>query len=199
MSRFLKVCNFACASTFFIACLTIGSAYSQNTHNHSTDDIAVKHGTATAGNIAITSAWTRQTPPNAKVAGGYLTLTNNGDTSDTLIGGAVNFAKRVEIHEMAVTDGVMRMKPVDGGLTIEPGKSIELKPGGFHIMFMGVSKTPVQGETVPVTLTFEKAGDVMVLMPVAAIGATSLDGKTNMGADHSKMGHSGHGMKKEDH
>ena len=142
------------------------------------DDAAV-----TAGDLTITKAWTREAPPRARVGGGYLTITNNGSRADRLIGGAAPFAGRVEIHEMAVTDGVMRMAPVAGGLEIAPGATVELKPGGFHVMFMGLTEPPAEGDTVPVTLRFERAGAVTVSMPVAGVGAKTMD--------HSGMKHGG--------
>ena len=146
---------------------------------------------AGAGDITVSAAWTRQTPPGAKVAGGYLTLTNKGTEPDRLIGGMAAFAGRVEIHEMAVTDGVMRMAPVEGGLVVPPGGTVVLKPGGFHVMFMDLRESPQEGDTVPVTLTFERAGDILVEMPVAAIGAPSPDrGKTDQGKmSHGTMDH----------
>lgn len=134
--------------------------------------------TTTVGDLVIGEAWTRQTPPGARVGGGYLSVTNNGTEADRLVGGSASFAERVEIHEMAVTDGVMRMRALKSGLEIAPGQTIELKPGGFHVMFMGMKTSPRQGDTVPVRLRFERAGDVEVMMPVAAIGASTPGGTT---------------------
>ncbi|MDD9908314.1 MAG: copper chaperone PCu(A)C [Ahrensia sp.] len=157
-------------------------------HNH--DAATVQHG-----DIIIKGAWTRQTPPGAKVGGGYLTITNEGQTADRLTGGAAAFAASVEIHEMSVNDGVMKMAELADGLEIEPGQTVVLKPGGFHIMFMGLSEIPMEGDTVNVTLTFANAGEVSLNMPVAAIGATSLDGKANAHGGHN---HS-HGDHTHDH
>src|ERR1700682_1497179 len=85
-----------------------------------------------AGDLVITQAWSRATPGGAKVAGGYLTIENKGSAPDRLIGGSVDVAGRVEVHEMAVTNGVMTMRPLERGLTIEPGKTVKLAPGGYH-------------------------------------------------------------------
>ena len=147
--------------------------------------------TVTAGDLSITKAWTRQAPPRARVGGGYLTITNNGSEADRLVGGAAAFAGRVEIHEMAVTDGVMRMAPIEGGLEIAPGATVELKPGGYHVMFMAMTESPTEGDTVPVTLVFERAGEVTVRMPVAAIGAKTMGGEAGEAMDHSGMKHGG--------
>lgn len=154
--------------------------------NHTmTQDASMEMGEMVkVGDLELKGAWTRQTPPNAKVGGGYVTITNNGTTADRLVGGSAEFAGRVEVHEMSVTDGVMKMAELKDGLTIEPGQTVELKPGSFHLMFMSMKETPKQGDTVSVTLTFANAGEAVVEMPVAAIGAGSPKGKT--------MDHSGH-------
>jgi copper(I)-binding protein len=100
-------------------------------------------------------------------------------------------AGKVEIHEMGMTDGVMRMREIEGGLVIPAGETVALEPGGNHIMFMGLTNPLEKGAMVEVTLQFEKAGEVMVMMPVTAIGAKTPDGAAIGDAmDHS--GHSGH-------
>lgn len=149
--------------------------------NHS----QMKAGSARIGSIAITGAWTRQAPPASKVVGGYATITNEGDEADRLIAVNAPFAGKSEIHEMSVTDGVMRMKELADGLEIPAGGSVSLKPGSFHLMFMQAT-SPKEGETVPVELTFEKAGKVTVMLPVAGIGA----GEAPM-TDHDRMNHDG--------
>lgn len=137
---------------------------------------------ARVGTIALTDLWARATPPGAKTAGGYLTITNSGAEPDTLVAVSTPGAARSEIHEMAVTDGVMTMAPVDGGLPIDPGESVTLAPGGFHLMFIGLTEPLVEGAELPVTLTFEKAGAIETYLHVIAIGAIGLDG--SMGAEH---------------
>jgi hypothetical protein len=121
------------------------------------------------GDLVITQPWSRATPGGAKVAGGYLTIENKGATADRLVGGSTNVAKRIEIHEMAMNDGVMTMRPSDGGLAIEPGKTVKLAPGGYHLMFQELNNPIKQGDTVAVTLKFEKAGEVKVLFDVRAL------------------------------
>jgi copper(I)-binding protein len=121
--------------------------------------------------LVITQPWTRATPGGAKVAGGYLTIENKGSTPDRLVSGSTNVAKKIEIHEMAVNDGVMTMRPSDGGLAIEPGKTVKLAPGGHHLMFLELNSPFKQGDTVAVTLQFEKAGEVEVLFGVQGVGA----------------------------
>lgn len=124
-----------------------------------------------AGALQIDHPWSRATPGGASVAAGYLVVKNTGTTPDRLISATAPFAGRVEIHEMGMKDGVMVMRPVPDGLTIPPGGSVELKPGGFHIMFQDL-KTPLkEGTFVDGTLTFEKAGTVPVQFKVEGLGA----------------------------
>ncbi len=125
------------------------------------------------GSLRIAQAWTRATPGGARVAGGYLTVTNTGSTPDRLVGGAAAFAERVEIHEMATQNGVMTMRPIAGGLAIAPGQTVELKPGGLHVMFMGLNRPLAEGQTVKVTLEFETAGKVEIDLAVGGLGARS--------------------------
>src|SRR5512147_2906199 len=82
-----------------------------------------------AGDLVITQPWSRATPGGAKIAGGFLTIENKGSAPDRLISGAGDFAGKVEIHEMAMNNGVMTMRPLDKGLVIEPGKIVKLAPG----------------------------------------------------------------------
>lgn len=138
-----------------------------------------------AGNLVITQPWSRATPAGAKVAGGYLTIENKGSAPDRLVSGAGDVAGKVEIHEMAMNNGVMTMRPLDKGLTIEPGKTVKLAPGGYHLMLMDLKSPLKQGEKVPLTLEFEKAGKVMLSLDVQGVGAQAP-------MDHS----GGHMMKK---
>ena len=133
------------------------------------------------GDLILDHAWTRATPGGAKVGGGYLTIENKGATSDKLIGGSSAIAGRVEVHEMVMNNGIMKMRPLTGGLTIPPGKSVTLAPGGYHVMLMELKSPLKSGDKVPVTLTFEKAGEAKVTFDVQGIGAT---GATSGHTDH---------------
>lgn len=126
-----------------------------------------------AGALVIMQPWTRATPGGAKVAGGYLTVTNNGKESDRLIGGTLPGAARVEIHEMKIENGVMEMRPLARGLEIKPGETVKLEPGGYHVMFMGMTTSLKQGEKLKGQLMFEKAGPVEVEYSVAPVGASA--------------------------
>jgi copper(I)-binding protein len=125
-----------------------------------------------AGTLQISNPWTRATPKGAQVAGGYLKITNTGTTPDRLTGGSAEVAKRFEIHEMSMDGGVMKMREVKEGVVIAPGATVELKPGGFHIMMVNLSKPLAKGEKVKGSLTFEKAGKVEVEFAVEAIGGS---------------------------
>lgn len=149
---------------------------------------------ATSKAVTIDKPWTRVTPPGAKVAGGFVTITNGGSESDRLVGGSFALSKSVEVHEMSMKDGVMRMQEVSGGLDIAPGATVELKPGSYHLMFIGLTGTPKEGEPVKGTLRFEKAGEVAVEFAVAPLGAKSPGGKMDGGQDKGEMDHGGHHM-----
>jgi copper(I)-binding protein len=124
-----------------------------------------------AGDLVITQAWSRATPGGAKIGGGYLTIENKGTVADRLIGGSADVADKVQVHEMAMNNGVMTMRPLDQGLTIEPGKTVKLAPGGYHLMLMDLKSPLKQGDKLPVTLEFEKAGKVKLSFDVQGIGA----------------------------
>lgn len=161
------------ASTFSLAAIATGPALAQ----HSSGQI---HGAAAptykVGNLVITTPWARATPKGAPVAGGYLIITNYGSEADRLVGGSFAAAGRFEVHEMKVEGGIMKMRPLANGLEIKPGETIELKPGGYHLMFMGLKQQLKAGETVKGTLEFAKAGKVEVSYPVRAQGSPGTGG-----------------------
>ena len=126
---------------------------------------------AAAVGVKISAPWARATPKGAAVGAGYMTITNHGSAPDRLVGGAADVASGFEIHEMTMDNGVMRMRPLGKGLEIKPGQSVELKPGGNHVMFLGLKKPLAQGDRVKATLAFEKAGKVDVDFTVESIGA----------------------------
>jgi copper(I)-binding protein len=129
------------------------------------------------GNLQISQPWTRATPKGAAVAGGYLKITNTGTTPDRLLGGSTDVAKRVEVHEMSMEGGVMKMRELKNGLDIAPGATVELKPNSYHIMLQGLSRPLAKGERVKASLTFEKAGKGDVEFAVEAIGARAGGGE----------------------
>ena len=140
-----------------------------------------------AGDLGITQAWTRATPGGAKIGGGYLTIENKGAAPDRLIGGSADFAGKVEVHEMAMNNGVMTMRPLEQGLAIEPGKTVKLAPGGYHLMMFDLKSPLKQGDKAPVTLQFEKAGKVSLSLEVEGIGAQAPAGGSDNHMQMKKM------------
>jgi copper(I)-binding protein len=139
-----------------------------------------------AGDLVITQAWSRATPGGAKIGGGYLTIENKGSTPDRLTGGSADVAGNVQVHQMTMNNGVMTMRPLDKGLAIEPGKTVTLAPGGYHLMLFDLKSPLKPGDKLPVTLEFERAGKVKLSLDVQGVGAQgpagadSLDGRMQM-------------------
>ena len=123
-----------------------------------------------AGSLDISGPYSRATPQGASIAAGYLTIKNTGAAADRLISGSSDAAAKFEVHEMSMDNGVMKMRPIKGGLEIKPGETVELKPQGLHIMFVGLKKPLKQGDHVKATLEFEKAGKVDVDFDVTGMG-----------------------------
>jgi copper(I)-binding protein len=139
------------------------------------------------GALEVGHPWARATPKAAPTGGGFLTVTNTGTTPDRLVRVEAGVSAKIEIHEMAVIDGIMKMRPLDQGLAIPAGGKIELKPGGYHVMFIGL-KAPLEKDTkFPGKLVFEKAGAVDVEFQVEAMGQAG----ASHGAmpDHAMPGH----------
>ncbi|MSO68565.1 MAG: copper chaperone PCu(A)C [Pseudolabrys sp.] len=139
----------------------------------------------TAGPLKISAPWTRATPKGASVGGGYMKITNTGSAPDRLVSGSTDISRRFEIHEMSMDGGVMKMRAMPKGIELKPGQTIEFKPGGYHVMFVGLNKGLEKGQHVKATLQFEKAGKVEVDFTVEGIGAQS---PGSAGGDHSMPG-----------
>jgi len=122
------------------------------------------------GHIKVEKPYARATAPGAAVGGGYATIRNTGTSADRLVGATSPVSARAELHEMAVVDNVMRMREVKG-IDVPANGALELKPGGYHLMFMELKAPLKQGDKVPVTLKFEKAGDVKVELSVEGMAA----------------------------
>lgn len=133
------------------------------------------------GTLSLTDLWTRATPPGAPTAGGYLTVTNTGSEPDTLVAVASPLAGKGEIHLMETKNGVMTMTPV-AGVDIPAGGTVTLAPGGYHLMFITLSEPLKEGERLPVTLTFAKAGNIDTFLHILAIGADGPEGAAPSGS-----------------
>lgn len=141
------------------------------------------------GSLEIGHPWARATPKGATVGGGYLKITNNGTTPDRLVSGSSPIAARFEVHEMSMDNGVMKMRPLKDGVEIKPGQTVELKPGGMHIMLVDL-KAPIKaGDHVKGTLVFEKAGSVDIEYIAVPVGASPGGGDQKM---QDMPGMSGH-------
>ncbi len=145
-------------------------------HDYKVGDLEIHHPHALA------------TPPGAKVAGGYMTITNHGSEADRLLGGSATFAGKVEVHEMKMDGDRMIMRPVEGGLEIPAGGSVELKRGSYHVMFMKLDGAFKEGDRRKVTLVFEKAGEVEVELSVDAMGAASMNHESHGDMDKGMDG-----------
>lgn len=116
--------------------------------------------------LLIADPTMRAVMPGGKVTAAYMTITNTGSQDDRLVSVSYEGAKKSEIHTMEVVNDVMKMRPIDGGLVIPVGQSVELAPGGLHLMFMGLTQRPQNGETVSLELVFENAGPITITIPV---------------------------------
>ncbi|MBV9510335.1 MAG: copper chaperone PCu(A)C [Caulobacteraceae bacterium] len=121
-----------------------------------------------AGALKIGHPWSRPTPAGAPTAAGYLTITNAGPKADVLLGGSSSMASKVEVHQMSMAGGIMRMRPVPGGLPIPPHQTVSLAPGGYHLMLIGPQRPFKAGDHIPVILRFQRAGAVSVEFDVQA-------------------------------
>ena len=130
-----------------------------------------------AEDLAVEGAWAR---PMSVVEGGpspsgvhsavYLTLRNGGRGSERLLGGETEVAEVLEIHESRMEDGIMRMRPVEGGIRIPAGSVAELRPGGLHLMLLNLRASLVEGDTLVLSLQFEESGTREILVPVRPVG-----------------------------
>ena len=123
------------------------------------------------GAMKISGAWARAMLPGQPVGGGYLTIENTGAQADRLVAVTSGASPDIQIHEMKMEGDVMKMRQLSEGLEIPAGGKVELKPGGYHLMFMAVPGPFKEGGMVKVTLKFEKAGEAEVTLPVAAADA----------------------------
>ncbi|GAA6195164.1 copper chaperone PCu(A)C [Pseudophaeobacter sp.] len=138
-------------------------------HDQMTGDLHIIHPSIPAPNAT------------AKSAAGYITISNEGETPEELLGVRSPFAASTTLHTTIFEDGIAKMRPLIG-VPLAPGDVVNLEPGGMHVMFMGLTGTAKEGDMIPATLIFRKAGEVEVEFMVDPAD----------GADHSQMDHSGH-------
>lgn len=126
---------------------------------------------AAAGALRIANGWSRATARAGATGAGFVTIRNTSGQPDRLIGAASPVASTVELHTHLEENGVMRMRPVEG-IEIPPHGTVTLAPGGLHIMLIGTKAPLRQGSAIPVTLRFERAGEVGITLIVRSAGAT---------------------------
>jgi periplasmic copper chaperone A len=125
------------------------------------------------GPIHISQPWARATPKGAVLGAAYMTITNTGKTPDRVTCVSSDASAACQIHTMTMENGVMMMRPVEGGLEIKPGETVTLKPASFHVMLVNLKHPLEEGKTVKATLKFDTAGTLDVDYPIAAIGAAA--------------------------
>jgi copper(I)-binding protein len=123
------------------------------------------------GALVVAQPWVRASPPGASAAAGFLTIRNGGAAAARLVSVTAEFAAQAQIHEMKMSGDVMQMRPVENGLEIAPGATIELAPGGHHLMFMGLKGKLQPGGRQTVRLVFETLGEIAVEFSVEPVGA----------------------------
>lgn len=175
--------------------LTVTAAAMASGHEHGHDHggghdhAAMASDTVTLGALELSGAFSRATAPNAPVAGGYVTITNTGDTADRLIAASSPAAAQVQLHEMKMEGDVMKMAELEDGIPVPAGATVTLAPGGLHLMLMGLESQLVEGQSVPVTLTFEEAGTVEISLDIGSPAAQAPAGHDGMTMDHDAMQH----------
>lgn len=140
-----------------------------------------------AGDITIKHPWSRETAPRARTGAGYLTIVNGGSQADRIVGGTTPVAERLEIHAVSMENNIMQMRRQENGIEIPAGGTLELKPGGYHIMLIGLKEPLKAGASVPATLEFARAGKVNVTFKVE-----SLSGKSAPAMSHDAHGETRH-------
>ena len=119
----------------------------------------------TLGDLAVHKPWARASIGQAQAGAAYVTVMNKGSLPDRLIAVEGEVANRVELHTHMMEDGIMKMRPVKA-IEVAPGEPAVLKPGGLHIMLLGLKAPLVKGQSFPLTLVFEKAGRVEIEVPI---------------------------------
>jgi periplasmic copper chaperone A len=122
------------------------------------------------GSLRIDHPWAIATPKGAKVGAGYITIINDGSQADRLIAITSPAARKVTIHTSIKEGDVVKMRPLDKGLEIKPGETVEMKPNGAHVMFENLQAPLVEAARVQSTLVFEKAGSIDVDFTIEPMG-----------------------------
>ena len=130
--------------------------------------------TAAAAGIDVDNAWARSTVQGMSMGGVFMQLENEGKADDILLGGSAPVSERVEIHNHINDNGVMRMREVEGGLPLPKDQKVELKPGSYHIMLMGLKAPLKEGQKFPLTLNFKNAKSKTITVEVKTPAQSSM-------------------------
>lgn len=149
---------FSAAALLAAMSFSQASAHCENVNGG--EEGCVVLGTVVLDDLELADPWARVMQPGQQAGGGYLEITNRGTEADRLVHASAPRAARTEIHSMEIVDDVMTMRPVEGGLEVPAGETLSLRPGGYHVMFIGVADPFEVGEVIDVTLEFEHAGRV---------------------------------------
>lgn len=149
----------------------------------------VASSTALAGDITVDQAWARASAGPAKAGAAFLTIHNRGADDDRVIGAKADVSRKAELHTHIMEGDLMKMREVEGGIEVPAGKTVAFQPGGLHVMFMGLNAPFKEGEHFPLTLVFERAGEVKTDVQILGPGAKSAPGAH----DHGAMNMDGHG------
>ncbi|HEY9080954.1 copper chaperone PCu(A)C [Magnetovibrio sp.] len=148
-------------------------------------------GAALAGDMTISKPWARASAGMAKAGAAFMFIYNETGMDDTLVAAKADVSKKVELHTHLMEGGVMKMREVEGGIPVKNGTTQELKPGSYHVMFMGLNEPLKEGSSFPVTLVFEHAGEKTIKVEVMGPGAMGDMAKHKMGGmqnmDHGNM------------
>jgi len=120
--------------------------------------------------IVVERPWARATPAGSRTGAVYVALINNGSSSDSLLSATTPVADQVQFHSASEENGISRMREMRT-VEVAPGARVAFSPGGLHIMVVGLNQPLKEGQSFPLTLNFEKAGKIDVMVPIAKVGA----------------------------
>lgn len=155
----------ACAAGWMLALVLSLASTLSTAHDYAVGDIEIVH------------PYAPPTPPGVAMAAGYLEIVNHGHQDDRLMGGKVDFARDVQIHQTVIENDVSRMRQITEGLVIPAGVSVQIEPTGIHLMFADLAEPLVDGERHVATLIFEKAGELKVEFAIEHPGSGTIGGK----------------------
>jgi len=142
--------------------------------------------TSAASMVVVQQPWARATPGGAKTGAAYMTLINNGASADRLLSATTPLADQVQFHKETEDNGVSRMREARN-VELEPGAKITFKPGEMHMMLVGLKQPLIEEQALPLTLQFERAGNIDVTMPIEKLGAMHREDMGTMMHDSDHM------------